>query len=79
MPITNQRSPVPEDETFKRNFDEVEADFRRELQEIEAEAIGWSSLAPGTYMHTACESGSFIEIVGQASVGMAADNVLWLV
>ena len=37
-----------------------------------------SGMAPGTYLHTACVQGPFIEIVGVASASMVADNVLWL-
>jgi hypothetical protein len=59
--------------------DQIEADFSRELQEIEAESIGWTPLDPGAYLHTGSEQPAFIEIVGQACVSMAADNVLWLV
>lgn len=69
---------------------DIEADFWRELQalealhpqemaEIEAESIGWTELAPGTYLHTANEQASVIDIVGIATASMAADNVLWLV
>ena len=69
---------------------DIEADFWRELQalenmhqqemaEIEAESIGWTELAPGTYLHTANEQAAVIDIVGIATASMAADNVLWLV
>ena len=78
MPITNLRTLAAAQETAKPNLAEVEADFWRELQEIEAEAMGWAELAPGSYLHTACVQGPFIEIVGVASASMAADNVLWL-
>jgi hypothetical protein len=69
---------------------DIEADFWRELQaletmhqqemaELEAESIGWTELAPGTYLHTANEQATVIDIVGIATASMAADNVLWLV
>jgi hypothetical protein len=72
------------------NAADIEADFWRELQaletmhqqemaEIEAESIGWTELAPGTYLHTANEQAAVIDIVGIATASMAADNVLWLV
>ena len=34
---------------------ELEADFLRELAEIEAESIGWQPLAPGAYLHVSDE------------------------
>lgn len=78
MSITNQRQLAATPPAATLDLAEVEADFWRELQEIEAEAMGWAELAPGTYLHTACVQGPFIEIVGVASASMAADNVLWL-
>jgi hypothetical protein len=30
---------------------EIEADFWRELAEIEAESMGWTPLEPGVYFH----------------------------
>lgn len=57
---------------------QIEADFWRELAEIEAEAIGWLPLAPGCYLHTGSDQ-SVIEVVGQATAGMAGANVLWVV
>lgn len=30
---------------------DIEADFWRELAQIEAESIGWLPLAPGVYLH----------------------------
>ena len=29
----------------------IEADFLRELREIEAESMGWQALEPGVYLH----------------------------
>ncbi len=76
--ITNQQMSVSELVSVPPNPAEVEADFWRELQEIETEAMGWTPLAPGSYLHTVSVESPFIEIVGVASVNMAADNVLWL-
>lgn len=56
---------------------EIEADFWRELAEIEAESIGWMALDEGCYLHTGADT-SEILIVGTASAGMAAHNVLWV-
>lgn len=78
MRITNQHTLSAEQRAADPIASHIEADFWRELQELEAEAIGWTELAPGTYLHTAREQGPFIEIVGVASANMAAENVLWL-
>lgn len=69
---------------------DIEADFWRELQaidpmnncemaEIEAESIGWTELAPGTYLHTNNEQASVIDIVGIASINMVGDNILLII
>ena len=55
---------------------DIEADFWRELAEIEAEAIGWVPLGDGCYLHTGNDS-SEVLIVGTATAGMAGINVLW--
>lgn len=85
MRITNHRPPTPAPTAA-----DIEADFWRELQaleaahpqdmaEIEAESIGWTPLEPGTYLHTANENLASIHIVGIATASMDTDNVLWLV
>ena len=55
----------------------IEADFWRELAEIEAESIGWQALEEGAYLHIGSER-PVIEITGQATAAMAGVNVLWL-
>lgn len=55
---------------------DIEADFWRELAEIEAESIGWVPLGDDCYLHTGNDS-SEILIVGTATAGMAGINVLW--
>jgi hypothetical protein len=55
---------------------DIEADFWRELAEIEAEAIGWVPLGDGCYLHTGNDS-SEVLIVGTATAVMAGINVLW--
>lgn len=55
---------------------DIEADFWRELAEIEAEAIGWLPLGDGCYLHTGNDSPEVL-IVGTATAGMAGINVLW--
>jgi hypothetical protein len=78
MPITNHRLSELEHASSQPSPAEVEADFWRELQEIEAESIGWTELDASAYLHTTFVEGPFVEIVGIASASMAADNVLWL-
>lgn len=93
MRITNTRSKdlqPPEQMTGADSDAEIETDFWRELQaleaeqsldvaQIEAESIGWTKLAPGTYLHATSEQATVIDIVGIATASMAADHVLWLV
>ena len=56
----------------------VEADFWRELAEIEAESIGWIPLDAGAYLHVGSDE-AVIEVVGVAHASMASSNVLWVV
>lgn len=56
----------------------IEADFWRELAEIEAESIGWQALGDGAYLHLGSDRPE-IEITGQATAAMATANVLWVV
>ena len=56
----------------------VEADFWRELAEIEAESIGWIPLDAGAYLHVGSDA-TVIEVVGMAHAAMADSNVLWVV
>jgi hypothetical protein len=60
------------------SLEAVEADFWRELAEIEAESIGWQALDEGVYLHVGSED-AVIEITGCATAGMAGCNVLWVV
>lgn len=55
----------------------IEAEFGRELAEIEAESIGWHALEDGAYLHVGSDD-LVIEVVGVASASMASANVLWL-
>jgi len=57
---------------------DIEADFLRELAEIEAESIGWQPLEPGAYLHLGKpdEQEIVITVVGVPEVGMAGMNVL---
>lgn len=56
----------------------IEADFWRELAQIEAESIGWHVLGDGAYLHIGSDH-PVVEITGAATAAMAGANVLWLV
>jgi hypothetical protein len=57
---------------------DLEADFLRELAEIEAESMGWHPLEPGVYFHKGLDDTEVV-ITGQASAEMAGVNVVWVV
>ena len=61
------------------NPDTIEADFLRELLEIQAESIGWIPLEEGVYLHEGDESATEVLIVGIARADMQSSNVLWMV
>lgn len=54
-------------------MDSIEADFWRELAEIEAESIGWTPLEPGAYLHVSDSNATDVLVVG---VPQAGDAVL---
>jgi len=56
----------------------TEADFLRELAEVEAESIGWLPLGDGAYLHLGKpeEEEIVITVVGAPDAGMAGMNVL---
>lgn len=56
---------------------EIDADFIRELAEIEVESIGWLALADGYYLHTGNDPTEIL-IVGTASASIAGSTVLWV-
>jgi hypothetical protein len=56
----------------------IEADFWRELAEIEAESIGWQPLGEGCYLHAGSDA-PVVHVVGMATASMAGSNVLWVV
>ena len=60
------------------NHDRLQADFLRELAEIEAESMGWIPLDDGVYLHLGSDE-EVVEIVGLADAEMAGANVLWVV
>ncbi len=49
----------------------IEADFWRELADIEAESIGWLPLSPGAYLHVSDESATEVTVVGIPQGGAA--------
>ena len=57
---------------------ELEAEFLRELKEIEAESIGWQPLGDGAYLHVGKpdEEEIVITVVGVPDASMAGMNVL---
>jgi hypothetical protein len=55
----------------------IEEDFWTELAQIQAESIGWISLAEGAYLHVGSDD-AVIQVVGIAKAEMAGGNVLWL-
>jgi hypothetical protein len=49
----------------------IEADFWRELAEIEAESMGWTPLVPGVYLHISDTSVTEVLVVGVPQAGAA--------
>jgi hypothetical protein len=58
---------------------DIEADFQRELAEIEAESMGWTPLDEGVYLHVSDANATKVLVVGMAHADMQASNVLWVV
>lgn len=59
-------------------MDTIEADFLRELAEVEAESIGWIALGEEAYLHVGDpdEEETVITVVGVPDASMAGMNVL---
>ena len=49
----------------------IEADFRAELAEIQAESIGWIPLELGVYFHVSDENATEVLVVGVPQAGAA--------
>jgi hypothetical protein len=49
----------------------IEADFQRELAEIEAESMGWTPLEPGVYLHLSDGNAAEVLVVGMPQTGAA--------
>ena len=56
----------------------LEADFQRELAEIEAESMGWTPLEPGVYLHVSDANATEVLVVGLARADMQTANLLWV-
>ena len=81
MRITNQAFLAPDPGQPAADAStaaDIEADFWRELKELETEAMGWKALGPGSYWHTGSGDDNTVEIVGLPSAGMAGAHMLWL-
>jgi hypothetical protein len=53
------------------NSQGIEADFQRELAEIEAESMGWIPLDDGVYLHVRDENATEVLVVGLPQMGDA--------
>ena len=53
------------------NQELLEADFQRELAEIEAECMGWTPLEPGVYLHVSDATATEVLVVGVPQAGVA--------
>lgn len=49
----------------------IEADFQLELDEIEAESLGWTPLEPGVYLHVSNANAAEVLVVGVPEAGAA--------
>jgi hypothetical protein len=57
---------------------DIEAEFQRELAEIEAESMGWILLEPWVYLHESDESAAEVLVVGLARAEMQTAKLMWL-
>jgi hypothetical protein len=60
------------------NAERIEADFQRELAQIEAESMGWTPLEPGVYLHVSDATATEVLVVGLARAEMQTANLLWV-
>jgi len=60
------------------NAERIEADFQRELAQIEAESMGWTPLEPGVYLHVSDANATEVLVVGLARAEMQTANLLWV-
>ena len=59
------------------NAELIEADFWRELAEIQVESIGWQPLEPGVYLHVGHTNATEVLVVGVPHSGTAVLLVSW--
>ncbi len=57
---------------------DIEADFQRELAEIEVESMGWTPLEPGVYLHVSDANAAEVLVVGVTHADMQVANLLWI-
>ena len=57
-------------------LDAIEADFLRELREIESEAMGWQPLEPGVYLHAGDPQAHTVTVVGLPDITLSGQAVL---
>ena len=50
---------------------QLEADFRAELAQIQAESIGWMPLEEGVYLHVSDDTATEVLVVGVPQAGAA--------
>ena len=60
------------------NAERIEADFQRELAQIEAESMVWTPLEPGVYLHVSDATATEVLVVGLARAEMQTANLLWV-
>lgn len=58
---------------------QLEADFWRELREIEAEAMGWLPLEAGAWLHVGDAQAPVVTVVGQPDITLTGQAVLLVV
>lgn len=54
-----------------KSMSDIEADFKRELAEIQTESIGWQHLEPGVYLHVSDANVTEVLVVGVPEAGAA--------
>ena len=57
---------------------DIEADFQRELAEIEAESMNWTPLEPRVYLYVSDENAAEVLVVGLVRADMQTANLLWV-
>jgi len=55
---------------------DIEADFWRELREIEAESMGWQPLEAGAWLHAGDPHATTVTVVGVPDLALSGQAVL---